>query len=446
MVPGTFRKIIEDALHAVDPVRLVKDNLRIDGHRLFIKDKLFDLNRFEKIHVIGVGKGAPFLFKGVEAVMKDRIHGGIVVSLPAHAFNHNRVVSMPGSHPIPDRSSLAAGQAVVTYIADRVGNHDLVLFLITGGASALMVLPEQGLELEDKMTVNKLLLGCGADINEINCVRKAMSALKGGKLARMIHPSRTISLILSDVVDSPLANIGSGPSIVGNGSVYDAYHVLKKYRLRQRLSERTLQYFNSRMEEEAGSPPLSQSHPGLEGDVHFLLADNRIALEAARSSAIEAGLETHILTSRDKGEASEAAKLYGAILKEIIYTRTPFTPPVLLLCGGELTVTLDVSEPPGKGGRNTAFVLHLLQELAVISNPFYIASIGTDGIDGPTDAAGAWIDHKSMGKAKEVSLNPQRFLDTFDSYTFFQRMGQLIKTGPTRTNVMDLRMFFIDKR
>ncbi len=181
----------------------------------------------------------------------------------------------------------------------------------------------------------------------------------------------------------------------------------------------------------------------MDRNVHFLLADNRAALEAAGACAEDMGIAAHILTSRDKGEASEAAKLYASVIKEIVYTGTPFKPPVLLLSGGELTVTLPPSFP-GKGGRNQAFVLYLLKELKEVTHPFYLSSIGTDGIDGPTDAAGAWINQETMAGVRQRKLDMDKYLANYDSYGFFRELDQLIKTGPTRTNVMDLRMFFIN--
>ncbi|NIM13909.1 MAG: DUF4147 domain-containing protein, partial [Candidatus Aminicenantes bacterium] len=399
-------------------------------------DRRFDLDRFDKVHVVGVGKGTPFLFEGLDNVLGSRIDGGVIVSLEDHAFSHDRVKFYAGSHPLPDQRSLDAGKAVTRYIENNVRNRDLVFFLITGGASALMVQPAPGIELEDKIEINKLLLACGAEINEINCVRKHMSALKGGKLARLVYPARLVSLILSDIVGSPLGAIGSGPSIYDSTPVSQAFAVLQKYKLIEKLPPAVRDFF------QRASSPVDID---LSKNVHFLLGDNRVALEAARSCAQGMGIHAHIITSRDKGEASEAAKIYAAIVKEIIYTKTPFKPPVLLLSGGELTVTLAV--PPGKktgkGGRNQAFVLHMLKELKEITHPFCLASLGTDGLDGPTDAAGAWIDRETKSKVRQLGLDMDDYLECHDSYHFFQKIDQHIKTGPTRTNVMDLRMFYI---
>jgi glycerate-2-kinase len=433
-----FDRLIAHALQKVDPCRLILDNLRLENNRLFIKDKSFDLDSFENIHVIGAGKGAPFLWEGLNTIMGDRLTGGVVVSPGNHSLIHDRVQFITGSHPAPDQRSLDAGKAVGRYVETHVGDHDLVFFLITGGASALMVEPAPGIRLEDKIAINKLLLASGAEIDEINRVRKQMSALKGGKLAQRIYPARVITLVLSDIVDSPLEAVGSGPTIPGGAASGQALAVLRKYGLLKQLSPGVQDFFQRRVEE-------TPVFPGIEKNVHFLLGHNRAALEAARDCAREQNIPCHILTSRDKGEASEAAKIYAAVIKEIIHDQTPFKPPVLLLSGGELTVTLapPPGKEPGRGGRNQAFVLHMLNELKDITHPFCIASIGTDGIDGPTDAAGAWIDQRTAGKAQKLNLDINEFLETYDSYNFFQHIDQQIKTGPTRTNVMDLRLFYV---
>jgi glycerate 2-kinase len=435
-----LEKIIPYALEKVDPRRLITDNLRLEKNRLHIKDRRFDLDRFDKLHVIGAGKGAPFLFEGLDNLLGSRIGGGIIVSLEEHAFVHDRVEFHAGSHPIPDRRSLEAGQAVSRYIETRVGERDLVFFLITGGASAVMVQPVPGIELEDKVEMNRLLLASGAEIEEINCVRKHMSALKGGKLAQLVYPARLISLILSDIVDSPLGAIGSGPSIPDAAPLSGAADVLRKYDLMDKLRPALRDFFRQPDKETNASPGKD-----LTGNVHFLVGDNRAALGAARERAEAMGIRAHILTAGDKGEASEAAKIYAAVVKEIIYNGNPFKPPVLLLSGGELTVTLKPppGQEPGKGGRNQAFALYMLKELQHVAHPFCVVSVGTDGLDGLTDAAGARIDDETIRKVNERGLDMNHYLRNYDSYHFFQQIDQLIKTGPTRTNVMDLRMFYI---
>ena len=432
-------QIVYCALEAVDPYRLILDNIKIHNNCLVIKDRSFDLNQFDRLHVLGAGKGAPFLFKGLKERLGGRISGGIIVSLKEHEFLDSKVRFCAGTHPIPDQKSLAAGQAMARYIDGHVHPNDLVFFLVTGGSSALMILPREGIDLEDKIKINELLLSCGADINEINCVRKHISNLKGGKLAKRISPARVISLILSDIVDSPLGAVGSGPSITDSSTFSAALAILNKYDLMKKLPPKAKIFFKG------PQPGIEKKtiSPGSSQDSHFLLGDNRLALEAAKTCAQNMGISAHILTSRDKGEASEAAKIYAAIVKEIIHQQTPFKPPVLLLSGGELTVTLPHEKKTGKGGRNQAFVLYMLKELKEITQPFHILSVGTDGIDGPTDAAGAWINRETTAKVKRMGLNMNEYLENHDSYHFFQALDQLIKTGPTKTNVMDLRLFFV---
>ncbi len=443
----TFLKIIDHALEAVDPYRLIREHVRLEGDLLRVGGKtaprrggpIIDLGGIDKIHVLGAGKGAVSLFNGLESVPGLRIHGGIIVSVKEHAFSHPPVTFYPGEHPVPGPPSLAAGEAVSDYAENEVGENDLVIFLLTGGASALMVLPHPPLELADKIGINRLLLASGAGIDEINCVRKHLSALKGGRLAEKISPAPVISLILSDIIDSPLEDIGSGPSVGDSTSFADARGILEKYGLVEKVGTRVLDF----LERGVGGGVADTPFPGAEKfsrNLHFLLGDNLTALTAGRESAEALGIPVHILTSADRGEAVEAAKVYAAMVKEIVRSGNPFQPPVLLLSGGELTVTL---KGKGRGGRNQEFVLAVLDELKDVNRPFHIVSMGTDGIDGPTDAAGAWIDHRTMAKVKEQGLDIKSFLRNNNSYEFFNRIDQLIKTGPTGTNVMDLRMFYI---
>lgn len=431
--------VIEEALAAVEPRRLMVEQIKVKGSTLFIQNTPFDLNKYHRVHVIGAGKGVTFLFEGLNQVLGERLVGGVVVGLSPHAFVHPTVAFYPGAHPIPDVSSLAAGRAVLDYVSTRVEPTDLVFFLLTGGASALMVLPVDGVSLADKMVMTHLLLSSGAEIKEINTVRKALSALKGGKLARRIYPARVITLIVSDIVDSPLADIGSGPTVPSPVLVSDVFGILEKYHLTPHIPPAVAVYLQNHMKVETENKPV------LTENVHFLLGDNRMALVAAQRAAQKLGISAHILTSRDQGDVEGAAKMYAAIIKEIVYTGTPFKPPVLLLCGGELTVTLTplqgATAVTGRGGRNQELVLHLLKELKGVKSPFYIASLGTDGIDGPTNAAGGWIDHLTMDKIPAGELD--KALNTHDSYRLLATLQQLICTGPTRTNVMDLRLFYI---
>ena len=439
--PEFIPAAVADALKGVDPCQLILNHVTFEPGKelLHIKDKVFGLKRFGRIHVLGAGKGAAALFKGLKVVLADRIHGGVIVSLEDQAFSHAVVTFYPGSHPVPGPRSLAAGQAMMAYIKKNVGPEDLVIFLLTGGASSLLAVPAPPLELADKIEITRMLLTSGADIKEINCVRKHLSALKGGRLARMVYPARLISVILSDIIDSPLEDIGSGPSVGDSTSFADAAAVLTKYRLMEKIPERVRDYLGKGSEKKIADTPLPDAEIFAQNS-HILLGDNLTALTAAKESAQASGVPAYIMTSRDCGEASEAAKVYAAVIKEIIYSGNPFPSPVMLLSGGELTVRL---KGKGKGGRNQEFVLALLDQLKNLRHPFYILSMGTDGIDGPTDAAGAWIDHHTMAKVEKQKLDIKKYLNNNDAYTFFNALDQLIRTGPTGTNVMDLRLYYI---
>ena len=432
-------KIVAETLRAADPGRLIRDQVALAGNRISVQGRTFSLRRVRRIHALGAGKAAPFLYSGLEDVLDDRIGGGVIASIPQHGFSERRVSFAAGAHPLPDRKSVAAARRIIDYIAREVAETDLVFFLVGGGASALIALPLAPATLSDKRSLTRKLLTAGAAIGEINCVRKHLSAVKGGRLAALIHPAKTVSLILSDIVGSPLDQIGSGPTVADPSTFAQAHAVLEKYRLLGRIPPQLREFLESgpsttRLETpKPGSTALSRSYP-------FLVGDNRLMLQKAMELARLFGLRARILSAGDEGEASAAARVYAGIIKKETLCRTAGTASPLLLSGGELTVTV---RGKGKGGRNQEFILALLGELREICHPFHILSVGTDGIDGPTDAAGAWIDEKSAAKARRLGLDVAEHLRRNDSYHFFQKMNQLIVTGPTRTNVMDLRMFFI---
>lgn len=432
-------RIVAETLRAADPGRLIRDQVALAGNRVSVQGRAFPLRPVRRIHVLGAGKAAPFLYGGLREVLDDRIFGGVIASIPQHGFTEKRVSFAAGTHPIPDRKSVSAARRIIAYIAREVREPDLVFFLLGGGASALIALPLAPATLADKISLTQNLMMAGATIGEINCVRKHLSAVKGGRLAALIRPAKTVSLILSDIVGSPLDQIGSGPTVADPSTFAQAHAVLEKYRLLGRLRPRLREFLEpgpSTMRFETpkpGSPELSRSYP-------FLVGDNRLVLQKATELARLQGLRPRILNTGDEGEASTAARIYAGIIKKEILCRSAGTASPLLLSGGEFTVTV---RGKGKGGRNQEFILALLGELREIRHPFHVLSVGTDGIDGPTDAAGAWIDEQSASRAQRLGLDIDDHLARNDSYHFFRKMNQLIVTGPTRTNVMDLRMFFI---
>ena len=439
--------IVRAALTAVDPVRLISGRFRVRRERLQIGGKTFDLRKFRLLHVLAAGKAAPGMAAAVCAALGNRLAGGVVVA-PAGGKRHMPPLHyFRAAHPLPDRSSLLAGRAVMDYVRCHVGPRDLVIALISGGASSLLAAPETGITLADKIRINRKLLRSGADIREINAVRQAMSALKGGKLARLIAPAALATLVLSDIPASPLAAVGSGPTVESGERPEAALRILKKYKIFQTLNPRLKRFFSIKNRAHSSPNPLAASStsrlPSFAPSPFsyvFLLGSISTALKAARSKAGELGFNAHILTACECGDARQAAGRTGRLLRRIAARGEPFQPPVMLLAGGELTVKV---RGRGKGGRNQEFILALLREWKDFQRPFFALSLGTDGRDGPTPAAGAWIDERSFAQAQELGLDVDHFLERNDSHHFFKKMDQLIVTGATGTNVADLRLFYV---
>ncbi|MEN8154613.1 MAG: MOFRL family protein, partial [Acidobacteriota bacterium] len=316
----------------------------------------------------------------------------------------------------------------------------LVIALITGGASSMVLSPPPGAGPEDATGLNKILIDSGAEISEINCVRKHFSTLKGGQLAALIYPAEIFILALSDTISSSPADIGSGMFSPDPTSYRDAMDILERYRLIKKAGEKAIKHLEAGIRGDIPETPT----PGAKifKNNRFLIAgDNLTALNAGANMGAKLGFETRLLEQSDSGDTKKAAKKYAVMIKNIIKNRKPGQHPILILAGGELTVKV---KGEGKGGRNQEFILTILKELKDIKHPFFISSIGTDGIDGPTDAAGAWINErtiKKIGKDPEIIIT--KYLKNNDSYNFFDKTGNLIRTGPTKTNVMDIRMFLI---
>ena len=319
-----------------------------------------------------------------------------------------------------------------------LGERDLVICLLSGGGSALLPLPAPGITLGDKQAATRHLLACGADIEEVNTVRKHLSRVKGGQLARAAAPATLVSLILSDVIGDRLDAIASGPTVPDATTYQDALAVVERYRLAEKLPSSLVQHLVSGGRAEITDTPK-------EGDEAFartqnvIVGSNLIAIQAAAIEARKSGLNTLILSSFMEGETREIAHAHTAIAREILHSGNPVSPPACVLSGGETTVTLTGN---GQGGRNQEFSLAAAIDLAGVEG-VTILSAGTDGTDGPTDAAGAFADGTTAHRAKELGLSPLDFLDRSDSYRFFRELGDLLITGPTRTNVMDLRIMLV---
>jgi hydroxypyruvate reductase len=332
---------------------------------------------------------------------------------------------------------MAGAQAVLDSV-QGLAPEDLVLVLISGGGSALTPAPVEGISLTEKQALTKALLACGADIREINTLRKHVSRFKGGRLARAAQPARVLTLILSDIVGDPLDAIASGPAVPDPTTYSDALGILDRYRIRGQIPGA----IRAHLEAGARGDRPETPKPGepLFARVHTVIVGSNIqALEAARAEASALGFGSMILSSFIEGETREIARMHAALAREVRATGNPVRPPACLISGGETTVTLRGS---GKGGRNQEFVLAVALDIAGLPGTV-ILSAGTDGTDGPTDAAGAIADGETWARAVSMRLNPRAALDTNDAYPFFEQLGDLIITGPTQTNVMDVRLVLV---
>ncbi len=414
-------RIFQAALKAADPYRAVLNHLELDR------------TRFQKIFVIGAGKASAQMARAVERVLGARISGGEINVKDGHGAPLRRVRINECSHPIPDQRGVAGARRIAD-IASQAGPNDLVICLISGGASALLPLPAPGITLAEKQKTTLLLLHCGATIHEINCVRKHMSRIKGGQLARVAYPATLLTLVLSDVIGDDLDVIGSGPTVPDSSTFADACAIFEKYGIWSKLPLAVRKRFNSAAEEtpKPGDEIFQKTR-------NMIVGSNALAVNAAADEARRLGYHTLVLSTYLEGEAREVARVHAAIAKEIYSHDRPVPRPACVISGGETTVTI---RGQGLGGRNQEFALAAAIEIAGIRD-VAILSAGTDGTDGPTDAAGAMVDGTTLTRAQALGLSAAAFLQNNDSYHFFEATGDLIKTGPTGTNVADVQLILI---
>jgi glycerate 2-kinase len=417
------RAIFQAALAAADPAAAVMRYL----HRM-------KRGAFRNIFVIGAGKAGASMAKATEQVMGSRIAAGLINVKDGHVTALKRIALNECGHPVPDERGVRGAKRIAG-LAESAGRDDLVLCLISGGGSALLPLPAEGITLEEKQAVTKLMLACGANIHEINTVRKHISRIKGGQLARLAAPATVETLILSDVIGDDLDVIGSGPTAPDCSTFADAMNILRRYRIW----------------DDAPAPVRERLEAGARGEIHetpkpgdplfrrvrnSVIGSNRLALAAAERRAKELGFRTLILASEIQGETRDVARMHAAIAREVVRTGHPVKPPACIISGGETTVTLSGD---GLGGRNQEFALAAAIDIAGLPKTL-VFSAGTDGTDGPTDAAGAVADGDTLSRKPEA----RDFLARNDSYHYFKPLNDLVMTGPTNTNVMDVRLILVD--
>ncbi|MBP1723981.1 MAG: Hydroxypyruvate reductase, partial [Deltaproteobacteria bacterium] len=376
----------------------------------------------------------------LEKVLGTRITKGLINVKYGHAQKLKRIRVQEAGHPLPDEKGLEGAKEMVEMLSHSTVK-DLVIFLISGGGSALLPLPVEGVTLAEKQAATNQLLSCGANIQEINTLRKHLSRIKGGGLARLVYPATLVSLILSDVIGDPLDAIASGPTVPDPTTYEDCARILNKYELWEKIPSSVAGHIREGMEGKK-EETLKEGDPAFSNVYNLVVGNNLLAMKAAKKAAQALGYRTLLLSSLVEGETREIAKAHAAIAKEVLLSGNPIPPPACILSGGETTVTL---KGKGKGGRNQEFALAAALEIAGWEE-ILMMSAGTDGTDGPTDAAGAFADGRTVIRAKTMGLDPWSFLKENDSYSFFQGIGDLLITGPTGTNVMDLRIMLVKSR
>jgi hydroxypyruvate reductase len=431
MSAGLLRRhalsIFRAALAAADPADAVTRHL-----------KRLDLAPFRDVYVLGAGKAGVSMALAAERVLGRRIAAGFVNAKDGsigrgEALRLRRVELNPCGHPVPDRRGTFGAERIAE-IAARAGGRDLVVWLVSGGASALLPFPAAPVTLEEKQAATRLLLASGADIHEINTLRKHISRIKGGQLARMAAPAAVEALLLSDVIGDDPGVIGSGPTAPDASTFGDALAVLRRYGIGNRVPASV----RERLERGAAGEIPETPKPGaacFRKVRNTIIGSNRLALGAAARRARELGYRTLVLASGIQGETREIARVHAAIAREIAAAGRPVRPPACIITGGETTVTL---RGGGLGGRNQEFVLAAAIDIAGLKD-VVIFSAGTDGTDGPTDAAGAMADGNTLRRNPDA----RRYLENNDSYGYFQPLGDLVITGPTHTNVMDVQIVLV---
>jgi glycerate 2-kinase len=414
------------AIRAVDPARLVREYLQrteISGGPVVLAS---------------IGKAAGSMAEGAWQVLGDRLGSGVVIAPDGvEVTPFPGIAVFRGGHPAPNEEGVRGAESVMR-LASALGGEDFLLCLISGGGSALMTLPPPGVALEEVRRTSDLLLRAGATIQELNCVRKHLDRLKGGRLARAAAPARVLALVLSDVIGDPLDVIASGPLSPDPTTYEAAIHVLKRRNVWGALPEAVRDHLHRGAAGEEDETPTA-GDPCFERVEVRVVGNNRIAAEAARHEAERRGYRTALLSTSVSGEAREVGRVLAALAREMRRSDQPVPVPGCLVAAGETTVTVTGD---GRGGRNQELALGAALEIAGEVG-IAIGSVGTDGIDGPTDAAGAICDGTTLERAREKSLDPLRALARNDVYPLLRDVGDLIVTGPTGTNVMDVQVVLV---
>ncbi len=437
--PNNAIEIFKAAVAAVHPEKLVPAHLFIQNDSLHIFDQEILLQKLPDIYVIGAGKASAAMAKAVENILGDLITGGLIIAKNDHSLPLNKIVCIEAAHPVPDEQGFAATAATVQLLK-QVKENDIIICLISGGASSLWIDAPPGASLTDVQQTFELLLKSGASIDEVNTIRKHLSSIKGGQLLRQAPKARWFSFIISDVPGDDLSVIASGPTVPDHSTFEDVNALLQQYHLSSQLPLSIRQHFENADKGLTAETPKS-GDPIFKQVINTIIGSNAIALEAAATKAKELGYHIVSINPCLTGDAATVGRELILMAKKYLGIK-----PACFLSGGETTVTVTGK---GKGGRNQHLVLSALLEMESMadqkfSNTITFLSAGTDGSDGPTDAAGAIVDGETLSMVYEKQLDAQHYFENNDAYHLFEQTGSLIITGATQTNVMDLVVVIVD--
>ena len=428
----SISRILAAAITAVEPGAAVARFVRRSGDVLNVADREYHLDDYRSVRLLGLGKAALSMSIQLARILGNRLDAGLLITKHAKEIPGSPFTILAGGHPIPDARSLAAGQKTLEFLS-TLGPNDLLFSLISGGGSALLAAPWEDLSLQDLQSLTAVLLASGAPIDEINLLRRRMDQVKGGGLVRLSNGASLVSLILSDVVGNPLEAIASGPTAPDPATRADALALLDNYGLRSKLPASIPAML------ERAPETLKPGDPLFAKVQNVIVGSGLLAAQAALAQARTEGFNPYLLRIDLQGEARQAAFELATFLRQAKRTGEPVPRPACIVAGGETTVTL---HGKGKGGRNTELALAAVTELADFPGVLLV-TLATDGEDGPTDAAGAVVTGESFGRAGDMNLYPDDFLTRNDSYTFFSTLDDLLKPGPTGTNVNDLAFLFV---
>lgn len=430
-------RVMQAALAAVEPGEAVRRALKRDNDTLTVGGQTYDLTSYERVVVVGAGKASAPMAAAVEEILGERVATGLVVVKHGHTHPTRTVQLREASHPIPDQTCVD-GTAELVALLGTTGPRDLVIVVLSGGGSALMLLPAEGVTLSDMQRTTDLLLRAGATINELNTIRKHLERAKGGGLASLAAPSDVLALVLSDVVGNPLDVIASGPTVPDTSTFADACAIVERFGLMDQLPESIAGRLEAGRAGEIADTP-KPGDPLFERVQTLVVASNELGAEAGARQAGADGLTALVLSTFIEGEAREIGKVAAALAREELARGGPVQRPCCLVLGGETTVTV---RGAGLGGRNQELALAAAIKIAGLDD-VVIAALATDGNDGPNDATGALVDGSTAARARALGLDPDHYLATNDSYHFFEPLGDLLITGPTNTNVNDLLFVFV---